>query len=226
MSGDWSPASRRHTRPDATTDIPPAATRLFELGSSWHDRWVGTIALGAVVAVIDLATATQWIGVVLPAAVVAAGIAGTVNVWLARSKAREEERARVRTLLAEAYQAYADYKEFPYAVRRRDADRPGEERVRLSEQMREVQSRLSYFLSWTTLESAPVGAAYAAMVSRLRAVAGDSIRDAWSSPAITTDADMNIPPSAVDLSSLAGPERQFHEAVDAHLRRLTPRHLR
>lgn len=68
-----------------------------------------TIALGAVAAVIDLAAAAQWIGVVLPAAVVAAAVAGTVNVWLARSKGRDEERARVRTLLAEAFQAYADY---------------------------------------------------------------------------------------------------------------------
>jgi hypothetical protein len=184
-----------------------------------------TIALKMVPAMIDLAAA-QWIGVVLPAAVVAAVVAGTVNVWLARSKGRDEERARVRTLLAEAFQAYADYKEFPYAVRRRDADRPGEERVRLSEQMREVQSRLSYFLSWTALESVPVGSAYANMVGRLRVVAGDSIREAWNRPAITTDKDMNIPPSIVDLSSLAGSEREFHDAVDAHLRRLTPRHLR
>jgi hypothetical protein len=185
-----------------------------------------SVVAGALTAVIDLAAATQWIGVVLPAAVIAAGVAGTVNIWLARSKARDEERARVRTLLAEAYQAYSDYKEFPYAVRRRDADRPGEERVRLSEQMREVQSRLSFFLSWTALESAPVGAAYATMVGRLRAVAGDSIREAWTSPAITTDADMNLPASIVDLSSLADVEGEFHVAVGAHLRRLTPRHMR
>ena len=184
------------------------------------------VVAGVLTAVIDLAAATQWIGVVLPAAVIAAGVAGTVNIGLARSRARDEERARVRTLLAEAYQTYADYKECPYAVRRRDADRPGEERVRLSEQMREVQSRLSFFLSWTALESAPVGAAYATMVGRLRAVAGDSIREAWTSPAITTDADMNLPASIVDLSSLAGVEREFHVAVGAHLRRLTPRRLR
>ncbi|GAA2560726.1 hypothetical protein [Pseudonocardia hydrocarbonoxydans] len=184
------------------------------------------IVAGALTAVIDLAAATQWIGVVLPAAVIAAGVAGTVNIWLARSKARDEERARVRTLLAEAYQAYADYKEFPYAVRRRDAERPGEERVRLSEQMREVQSRLSFFLSWTALESTPVGAAYATMVGRMRAVAGDSIRVAWTSPAITTDADMNLPASIVDLSSLADVEGEFHVAVGAHLRRLTARHMR
>jgi hypothetical protein len=197
-----------------------------EVGSSQHDRRIDDIARGAVAAVIDLAVAAQWIGVVLPAAVVAAGVAGTVNVWLARSKGRDEERARVRTLLAEAFQAYSDYKEFPYAVRRRDADRPGEERVRLSEQMREVQSRLSYFLSWTALESAPVGAAYATMVGRLRAVAGDSIREAWNSPAITRDEDMNLPASIVDLSSLADVERKFHDAVGAHLHRLTPRRLR
>jgi hypothetical protein len=184
------------------------------------------IALTTAPAVVDLAAAAQWVGVVVPAAVAAAVVAATVNVWLARSKGRDEERARVRTLLAEAFQAYANYKEFPYAVRRRDAGRPGEERVRLSEQMCEVQSRLSFFLSWTALESSAVGAAYATMVGRLRAVAGDSIREAWNSPAIATDTEMNIAPSIVDLSSLAKVEREFHDAVDAHLRRLTPRHLR
>jgi hypothetical protein len=184
------------------------------------------IVLVAVSAVVDLAAAAQWVSVVLPAAVAAAVVAGTVNIWLARSKGRDEERARVRTLLAEAFQAYADYNEFPYAVRRRDAGRPGEERVRLSAQMREVQLRLSFFLSWTALESSAVGAAYATMVGRLRIVAGESIREAWNSPAITSDTDMNIPHSVVDLSSLAGVEREFHDAVDVHMRRLTPRHLR
>ncbi|MFC4950940.1 hypothetical protein [Pseudonocardia sp. GCM10023141] len=167
-----------------------------------------------------------WVSIVLPATVLAALIAASVNLWLARLKSRDEERARVRNTFAEAFQAHADYKEFPYAVRRRDAQRPGEERVRLSELMRGVQSRLSYYQSWTQLESSTVGTAYAVMVQQLRVVAGGSIRDAWSSPAVSEDAGMNIAPVIVDLSSLAAVESAYHDAVAEHLRRLGPRRPR
>jgi hypothetical protein len=66
---------------------------------------------------------------VLSAVVIAALLTGIVNTMLARRNTRLEERARVRTTLAEAYQAYAAYKEFPYAIRRRRADQPAEERI-------------------------------------------------------------------------------------------------
>lgn len=159
-----------------------------------------------------------WVGLVLPAAIAAAIIAAAVNVWLARRRAREEERARVRNAFAEAFQTYAEYKEFPYAVRRRDAARPGEERVRLADQMRVVQSRLAYYECWTHLESNAVGAAYAEMVQQLRRVAGSSIREAWTTPGTTDDEQMNIPASVVDLSSLAPFEQAYREAVRRHLR--------
>jgi hypothetical protein len=55
------------------------------------------------------------------------------------ARAREEELARVRVMLAEAFQAAAEYKEFPYAIRRRRRDAPSEERVRLSEELRRVK---------------------------------------------------------------------------------------
>jgi hypothetical protein len=90
---------------------------------------------------------------VLSAAVIAALITAAINLWLARRKSREEERARIRNALAEAFQAYASYKEFPYAVRRRRHDQPAEERIRLSEALREVQARLTYFEAWTKTET-------------------------------------------------------------------------
>ncbi|WP_156077561.1 hypothetical protein [Saccharothrix sp. NRRL B-16314] len=43
------------------------------------------------------------------------------------------KRNTVRTTFAEALAAYSSYMEFPYAIRCRRADAPGEERVRLSE---------------------------------------------------------------------------------------------
>lgn len=160
-----------------------------------------------------------WLSIVLSASVVAALVSGWVSIWLARRRSREEERARIRNIFAEAFQAYADYKEFPYAVRRRDAARLPEERLRLSEALRAVQSRLSYYDSWTELESPTVGAAYTAMVRQLRTVAGGAIRDAWTAPGLSDDAGMNIPPALVDLSSLAPFEQAYRDAVTAHLRR-------
>ena len=50
--------------------------------------------------------------------------------------------------------------------------------------------------------------------------------EAWNSPAITSDTDMNILHSLVDLDSLARVEREYHDTVLVHMRRLTPRFLR
>ncbi len=113
----------------------------------------------------------------LSGAVVAALIAAAVNTALARRKSLEEERARVRTVFAEAFEAVSAYKEFPYAIRRRRADAPAEERVRLSEELRKVQTRLTYYLAWTRAESQAVGDAYEALVTELRRLAGGACRD-------------------------------------------------
>jgi hypothetical protein len=52
------------------------------------------------------------------------------------------------------------------------------------------------------------------------------VHEAWNSPAMTSDTAMNIPPAVVDLGSLAAVERTYHDAVEAHLRRLARRYLR
>jgi uncharacterized protein HemX len=91
--------------------------------------------------------------VLLSGALLAAIVGAVVNTLLVRRNTMLEERARVRTMLAETYAAYAQYKEFPFAVRRRRADQPGEERVRLSEALKEVQARLSYYQAWTARRS-------------------------------------------------------------------------
>jgi hypothetical protein len=158
-----------------------------------------------------------WLGVVLSATVVAALVTGSVNLLLARSKSQAEERARVRNTFAEAFQAYAEYKEMPYAVRRRDPDNAADERRRLSEELRAIQFRLSYYESWISIEAPSVGRQYTAMVGKLRAVAGGAMRDAWNSSGTANDANMNIAPSLVDLSALAPFESAYRAAVSAHL---------
>jgi hypothetical protein len=70
-------------------------------------------------------------GAIISGAFLAAMVAGAINVWMARRRSREEERARIRTTFAAAFEAYTAYKEFPYAIRRRRADDPKGERIRL-----------------------------------------------------------------------------------------------
>jgi hypothetical protein len=151
------------------------------------------------------------------AAVIAAIVGAMVNIALARRKSLEEERARVRTTFAEALQAVAEYKEFPYAIRRRRGDAAAAERVRLSEALREVQAKLSYYTAWTKAESDEVGRTYETLVSELRKVAGKACHDAWLAPPANDDKDMNFPPGVVDLSALKPYEDAFVTAAHKHM---------
>jgi hypothetical protein len=159
---------------------------------------------------------------ILTSAVIVAFLTGSVTVGIAWRKSRGEERDRVRTALAEAFAAYTEYREYPYAIRRRNAESPGEERVRISEQVRETQQRISYYLAWTGSESKDVGEAYGDLIAAARRVAGGAMRDAWQAPPITEDREMNIPASLIDLAELAAHERSFMDAARAYLLTFTP----
>jgi hypothetical protein len=158
------------------------------------------------------------VSVFISGAVIAAIVGAAVNIALARRKSLEEERARVRTTFAEALQAVAEYKEFPYAIRRRRADAASEERVRLSEALRTVQAKLSYYTAWTKAESDEAGRAYETLVSELRKIAGKACHDAWLAPPASDDKDMNFPPGVVDLSALKPYEDAFAAAAQKHLK--------
>lgn len=158
-----------------------------------------------------------WTSFVLPTAVAAALISSLTAVYLAVRKSRDEEVARTRDMFAEAHKVVAEYKEFPYAIRRRRADAPSEERVRLSEALRDVQARLSYFEAWTLAENKGVGDAYAKLVREVRKVAGDACNEAWEADPITSDSEMNIGRALVDLTSLKTLETQYVVTVEEHL---------
>ena len=159
---------------------------------------------------------------ILSGAFLAALVTASINIWLARRTSREEERNRVRTAFAEAFAAYSAYKEFPYAIRRRRADAPGNERVRLSEELRKIQADLAYHLAWTATESKVVGHAYAELVQEMRATAGTAMHEAWAAGPTDADDAMNIPLSVIDLRSLASHEHAYMDTVQGHLRRLAP----
>ncbi|WP_051944371.1 hypothetical protein [Streptacidiphilus rugosus] len=159
---------------------------------------------------------------VLSGAFLAALITATINIWLARRKSREEECDRLRTAFAEAFATYSAYKEMPYAIRRRRADQPAEERTRLSETLREIQARLAYHQAWILLESSTAGTAYQDLVNQLRAIAGAAMSSAWADPPLDNDPGMNIPPSVIDLSGLRDNENTYLEAVRGHLHKTKP----
>jgi hypothetical protein len=163
---------------------------------------------------------TDWTTVVisvLASTTLAAIISAITSVWLASRKSRDDELSRVRDMHAEAYKVVAEYREFPYAIRRRNEDAPGEERVRLSEALRSVQARLSYFEAWTLAENRSVGAAYEKLVKEVRKVAGEACKEAWKATPITQDAEMNIERHLVDLTSLSGLQAAYLSAVQDHL---------
>ncbi len=153
----------------------------------------------------------------LDSALIPALVAAAVALGVAAARSRREEQERVRRRLADAYQAYADYKEFAYAIRRRDADAPGAERVRISESLREVQSRLSYNLTWTSVEDEELGRTYGALVAEARVVVGGAMTAAWKARPVASDAEMNIGPELVNLSALGPLEDEFAEASRKHV---------
>ncbi|MGB3351616.1 MAG: hypothetical protein WBB00_02455 [Mycobacterium sp.] len=150
-------------------------------------------------------------------AVLAALLTSTINILLARRKSLEEERARLRDTFAEAFEAVVRYKEMPYAIRRRNKDAPGAERVRLVEEMREIQAKLSYFQMWTAGESVAVGDSYVTLVQNLRRTAGKACHDAWIADPISHDLQMNIGPDLIDLREMEQFEKAYIKASQDHL---------
>lgn len=144
-------------------------------------------------------------------------VTALVTVILNRRKSLEDERARIRATCADAVEVVAAYKEFPYAIRRRQKDRAAEERIRLADDMRRVQARLSYFTTWMGGEDPLLAAAFDDLVKNLRRVAGKACHDAWLAPPNDSDADMNFAPGVVDLAELAPYEDAYMAAVKIHL---------
>ena len=189
--------------PTSTTIAPPSATASTSAPVTQASVAVPTTSWPEAAA--PGASSAGLIGAIISGAFLAAMLAGAVNVWMARRRSREEERARIRNTFAAAFEAYTAYKEFPYAIRRRRPNDPEAERIRLSEALRAVQEKLSYYLAWTQAESVEVGQQYGRLVAEARRVAGGAMHAAWNDPPRASDPEMNIPPEVVDLRQLGPP---------------------
>jgi len=144
------------------------------------------------------------------AAAFAAAAVALFALWVNGVRA---ERRRRGEFYAEALAATFAYREFAYAVRRRRHDAPSEERVRISELLREVQGDIARHQALMTLERAKrVSSAYQDLVAKTRAIAGGYIQEGWNQPPITTDREMNVP-GGLDFSPIDPAETEFLEAV-------------
>jgi hypothetical protein len=160
------------------------------------------------------------------AAVLAASITGCVAIGQWWANGRRQERDRKQETFAAAFEACIEYSEMPYAIRRRRTDAAGEERVRLSEQVRAIQIKLTRYEAWVRFESPEVGEAYQTLVRRTREVAGAAMKDAWLSAGADSDRAMVIPSSIVDLRPLSAPREEYMAAAEGYLRRRYSNRLR
>jgi len=153
-----------------------------------------------------------WIGPVIVAAIVS-GVVALAQIWL---NARREARDRQRKLFDAAFEVCMAYRELPYMVRRRRADQPAEERIRLSTVISETQRRLNHHQAVLRVEAPRVAQHYGELVAATRMIAGIEISRAWDLDPSDSDADMHI--RDIDLSALAPYEDAYLTAAADHLR--------
>jgi len=130
----------------------------------------------------------------LATAGISAGVAAVVSVVTLWISGVRHERARRREQYGKALAATMAYREFPYAIvrRRHEDDYRSEERVRLSEALREVQSDISLYQALLRVErSKEALRAYNTLVGRTRDIAGGYMKDAWGGDPVASDDEMN-----------------------------------
>jgi hypothetical protein len=136
------------------------------------------------------------------AAIIGAATAAIVALFGHWLTGRRAERQRRREFYARALEATLAYREFAYAVPRRNREDPARERVRISEAMREIQRDLAYAESTMRIErNQTLGHAYLLLVAKTRSVSGGLIREAWLNEPIESDGQMNVS-GGLDFSAL------------------------
>jgi hypothetical protein len=165
-------------------------------------------------AVVWAASNSMESSIVAPA-IVAAVVAAAVSLTTFGLAGRRARLDRQRQLFADAFEVVAEYREYPFIVRRRRKDAAAEERTRISSELSEVQAKLNSYRARLRVEASRVGAQYAALVEATRRVAGAMIRDGWNADPIDADAQMHAP--ALDFRGLDACEERFLEAVSDHL---------
>jgi hypothetical protein len=140
---------------------------------------------------------------------------------------RRAERTRRRDLYSEGWAAVQAYKEFAFAVRRRNENDRAGERVRISTAMGEVQKELAYYEAMIGRERVSefvatvtgrdhrgvVADAYLVLVAEARRVAGGIVKRSWDEEPITADSEMHAPEIAQELTALEPFETAYLDAI-------------
>ena len=164
-----------------------------------------------------IAGVTEGQQLTFPWPVIAAAVTGAFSILIfAITNWRNGERERLnrgRQVFSEAYLAIQEYKEFPYVIRRRRKEAPEEERVRISSELRRIQSDLAFYSAWLRTESPYVHRSFSELLEQVRQIAGIAMHDAWLEPAAEGDSEMNMPD--LGLSALVPYESAYlNEVVD------------
>jgi hypothetical protein len=136
----------------------------------------------------------------LGSTVVAAVIAAIVSLVTLSWNARRDRQDRQRKLFGEAFEACVLYREYPYIVRRRNADDAPAERTRITSDLSHLQARLDSTVAVLSVEAPSVGVAYEVLVRETRRVAGPYISRAWDEPPLAADADVHT--DGIDYAEL------------------------
>ena len=145
--------------------------------------------------------------------IVAAAIAAAVAIITLAAQTRRSSLDRQRELFADAFADVAAYCEFPYIIRRRHDD--GEDRLRITNEFSTVQQSIEKHRAILRVESPHVSAAFEALVTATRTIAGGAARDGWEQPVRGANVRPNI--EDVDLSGIEPAQDDYLEAVSDHL---------
>jgi hypothetical protein len=139
-------------------------------------------------------------------------VVSLATFFLAGRRARLD---RQRGVFADAFAAVAEYREYPFIVRRRDPGDPAGERRRISSDLSEVQAKLNAFSARLRVEDPYVGERYGKLVAETRRVAGSFIKEAWNSDPVGDDSEIHNP--SWDFSELDAFDDTYLQAVSDHL---------
>lgn len=128
---------------------------------------------------LDATSSAAWLAGDGAATIAAAVIGALVLVFgyvVQQSIARRDKRAQV---YSEAVRAVEDYMEAPFRILRRD--KSVETQRALTEDISEIQSRISYYQAELSIyASNDIAEAYASLVASARREAGDAMTIAWT----------------------------------------------
>jgi hypothetical protein len=137
-------------------------------GTGWS--WAQTAVL--IVAVIALLGST---------------VTAALTYALNQRAAQHERHARA---FAEALAVIEEYAELPYRIRRRQPT--DEARHELTEQISQIQSRIAFHQGWLQIETPVIAVFYGRLVRVVKQQAGTQMKEAWTQPPTTVDADVSL----------------------------------